>query len=247
MYSNNFRKEDSMLPKYKLVYEDIKSKINNNTYKTNEKIPDGSSLAEHYKCSKLTVTKALDLLVQQGMLIRRQGSGTYVKESLSSKTTVELNQISSYSKKFGKEHLKSTVIDFSIITPTKDIAEKLNITDEYIYRILRLRSVDNEPQILEETYMPIYVIPGLKEKHLEGSIYDYINNELNLKIQSAHISIEGDKANANDQRYLNLTESDFIMEIEKICYLENGKIFEYSITHHRYEFFKFNTVLVNNI
>ncbi|WP_264174546.1 UTRA domain-containing protein [Clostridium algoriphilum] len=76
--------------------------------------------------------------------------------------------------------------------------------------------------------MPIYVIPGLKEKHLEESVYDYINNELGFKIQSSHISIRGDKANSNDKKYLNLTDYDFIMEIEKIAFLENGKIFEYS-------------------
>ncbi|WP_338423164.1 GntR family transcriptional regulator [Clostridium beijerinckii] len=122
-----------MPPKYKVVYEDIKNKINNYIYKTNEKIPDGDSLAECYNCSKLTIAKALDLLVQEGMLIRRQGSGTYVKENLSNRTTIELDNISGYSKKFSTEHLKSTVIDFSIITPPKEIAEKLNITDEYIY------------------------------------------------------------------------------------------------------------------
>ena len=236
-----------MLPKYKVVYEDMKNKLKNHVYEPNEKIPDGGSLAENYGCSKLTVAKSLDLLVQEGMLIRRQGSGTYVKENFSSRTTIELEHVSGYSKKFGKEHLKSTVIEFSIITPTIEIAKRLNITDEFVYKILRLRSVDNVPQILEETYMPIYVIPGLKEKHLEGSIYDYINNELGFKIQSAHISIRGDKASFNDKKHLNLTDNDFIMEIEKIAFLENGKIFECSKTHHRYESFEFSTVLVNNI
>lgn len=236
-----------MLPKYKVVYEDMKDKLRNHVYKSNEKIPDGGSLAIDYGCSKLTIAKALDILVQEGMLIRRQGSGTYVKENFPSRTTVELEQFSGYSKKFGKKHLKSTVIEFSIITPTVEIAKKLNITDEFVYKILRLRSVDNIPQILEETYMPIYVIPGLKEKDLEGSIYDYINNKLGFKIQSAHISIRGDKSNSNDKKYLDLTDYDFIMEIEKVAFLENGKIFEYSKTHHRYESFEFSTVLVNNI
>lgn len=234
-----------MAPKYKVIYDNIKDKINKKIYKANERIPDGGTLAQEFNCSKLTVTKALDLLVQEGMLIRIQGSGTYVKENFSSRTTVELTKNSGYSKKFGKEHLKSSVVEFSIITPSAYVAEKLNINDEFVYKIIRLRSVDDVPQILEETYMPIYVIPGLKEKHLEDSIYDYINNELKYKIQSTHFSIKGDKANSFDQKYLNLSETDFIMEIEKIGFLENGKIFEYSKTHHRYENFEFNTVLVN--
>lgn len=236
-----------MLHKYNVVYEDIKNKLKNHVYESNEKLPDGGSLAENYSCSKLTITKALDLLVQEGMLIRIQGSGTYVKENLPSRTNIELEQFAGYSKKFGKERLTSTVIEFSIVTPTTEIAKRLNITDEFVYKILRLRSVDKIPEILEETYMPIYVIPGLKKKHLESSVYDYINNELHFRIQSAHVSIKGDKANANDKKYLNLTEKDnFIMEIEKVAFLDNGKIFEYSKTHHRYENFKFSTVLVNN-
>ncbi|PRR82084.1 GntR family transcriptional regulator [Clostridium vincentii] len=236
-----------MLPKYKVVYNDIKKKIQTQVYKTNEKIPDGNSLAQEFSYSKLTITKALDLLVQEGLLIRRQGSGTYVKENLSPIATIQLEHFCGYSKKFGKEHIKSTVIEFSVITPDKEIAENLNITDDFVYKIIRLRTIDNLPKVIEETYMPLYVIPGLKKKHIEDSIYDYITKELGHKIQSAHISIKGDKANIRDIQYLNLTENDFIMEVEKISFLENGKIFEYSKTHHCYEDFKFNTVIVNTI
>jgi len=235
-----------MPPKYKVVYKDIKNKINTQTYKLNEKIPDGNSLATEFSCSKLTITKALDLLVNEGLLIRLQGSGTYVKENFSSRTTVELEQFSGYSKTFGKEHIKSTIIEFSIILPDEEIARNLNITEEFVYKIIRLRTIDDIPQVIEETYMPIYVIPSLKERHLEDSIYDYITKELGHKIQSSHISIKGDKPNLIDRKYLNLRGSDFIMEIEKISFLENGKIFEYSKTHHCYENFKFSTVIVNN-
>jgi len=236
-----------MPPKYKVIYDEIKNKIHTKVYTSNEKIPDGNSLAEEFSCSKLTITKALDLLVQEGLLIRRQGSGTYVKESFAPRTTIELEHFSGYSKNFGKEHIKSSAIEFSIISPDKVISEKLNIVDEFVYRIIRLRIIDEIPQIIEETYMPIYVIPGLKEKHINDSIYDYITKELGYKIQSTHISINGQKPNERDKQYLNLTDSDFIMEIGKVSFLENGKIFEYSKTHHRYENFQYNTVLVNNM
>ena len=48
--------------KYITVYKDIKEKINNNTYKIDEKLPTGIELAEKYNCSKITVKKALDIL-----------------------------------------------------------------------------------------------------------------------------------------------------------------------------------------
>lgn len=47
----------SQLPKYMEIYTDIRDKINNNEYEINEKLPDGDTLADYYKCSKLTVKK----------------------------------------------------------------------------------------------------------------------------------------------------------------------------------------------
>lgn len=69
----------SGMAKYMEIYIDIRDKINQNKYEINEKLPDGDSLARVYDCSKLTVKKALDMLVQEGMVIRRRGAGTFVK------------------------------------------------------------------------------------------------------------------------------------------------------------------------
>ncbi len=66
--------------KYLGIYQKIKQQILDGEYKINEKIPSSSVLAEEFDVSALTIKKALDLLVRDGYIIRRRGSGTVVQD-----------------------------------------------------------------------------------------------------------------------------------------------------------------------
>ncbi|MGX7418628.1 GntR family transcriptional regulator [Carnobacterium gallinarum] len=237
----------SAVPKYRQIYIDIKEKINTGFYQLDEKIPDGDTLALDYDCSKLTVKKALDLLVKEGMMVRRRGSGTFIKGTSTNGGTIALGPTAGLVNTVGKQHISSKILQFSIEKPTDDVAKKLEIEDNgYIYKIVRLRSVNHKPYSIEHTYMPLSIIVGLEPKHLEDSIYNYIRDELGLKMQRAHVWIRGDHPSEEDNELLELPSSSFIMEIEKIAHLEDGRIFEYSFTRHRYEDFVFETVFVQN-
>lgn len=228
------------------IYTDIRDKINKNKYKINEKLPDGESLAYQYTCSKLTVKKALDILVQEGMIVRRRGAGTFVKGVSTNGGAIALGPTAGLVKTAGKQNITSKIILFSIEKPSSEIADKLGIDDEYIYKIIRVRHLSNKPYSIEHTYMPLSIIKGLEPKHLEDSIYNYIRDDLKLKMHSAHVWIRGDKASKEDCSLLEITEDSFMMEIEKVATLENGSVFEYSITRHLYENFVFETVFVQN-
>ncbi|EAE0559469.1 GntR family transcriptional regulator [Listeria monocytogenes] len=236
----------SGMAKYMEIYIDIRDKINQNKYEINEKLPDGDSLARVYDCSKLTVKKALDMLVQEGMVIRRRGAGTFVKSHSTNGGEFALGPMSGLVNTFGKDNIKSKVILFSIEKPSKEVAEKLEMQDDYIYRIIRMREVGHKAYSIEHTYMPLAIIPGLEPRHLEDSIYNYIRDDLKLKMQSAHVWVRGDKSNQEDSKLLDLEEPTFMMEIEKLAHLEGGRVFEYSITRHTYESFVFETVFVQN-
>lgn len=71
--------------KYKTIYDSIKDKILNKEYPANSKIPDEISLCKEYNCSRMTMKKALDLLVQEGLLYRKRGQGSFVMSSNNSK------------------------------------------------------------------------------------------------------------------------------------------------------------------
>lgn len=111
-----------------------------------------------------------------------------------------------------------------------------------VYEIRRVFYVDDEPYMIEHTFMRFsLIIDGTKEV-LDSSIYRYIQAKLGYTIMSSHKMIRVDKPNQWDREYLRNEESDPIIEVEQVVFLENGKPFEYSFSRHRHDKFVFTSV-----
>ena len=152
---------------------------------------------------------------------------------------------SGFSESYKGSKVTSKVIKFEVINPTEEIAAKLQITTEdFIYHIIRVRYSDDDPIVIEYTYMPINLIPGIKNEILMKSIYSYIENTLNLKIKSAHRTIRAILPNDIEQEYLKIDNNFPILEVEQVAFLDNGQPFEYSYSHHRSDKLEFRSVSI---
>ncbi|MBO0412565.1 GntR family transcriptional regulator [Enterococcus hulanensis] len=229
--------------RYTEIYQQIKQDIESGIYKINEKLPQGRLLAKKYQVSELTITKALNVLVREGYIVRRRGSGSFVKDFQNGKLTKFSPLTGSFSVYDGK--VESVIIGFSTEIPDEALAEKLGISQEIlVYKIIRMRKIEGIPSIIEYTWMPTNVITGLTMKELETSIYKYISDTLKLKVKSAHVNIAGIRPSLLEKSYLNLTDNDFLMSVEQVAYLDDGRIFEFSIANHIPSEFNFETVLI---
>ena len=235
------------MTKYEKIATYIKNQIMEGKYKANEKIPFEKDLCEQFDSSKMTVKKALDLLVMEGLIVKRRGSGTFVKDI--SQNQIEditiKNQFAGLTARAEGHEVKTILLDFKIITADKLVAESLKIEeDDFVYFIKRVRSVDGEAVVIEETYMPLYLFPAIKKSDVEKSIYDYIEDKANLKIQSSHSVVRARKSEELDWEYLKLKSDEPVIEVERIGYLDNGKVFEYSFSRHRYDKFEFKAIII---
>ena len=75
--------------KYEIIAIDIKEDMLKGVYKPNKRLPFEKGICEKYNVSKMTVKKALDLLVSEGLIVKRRGSGTFIKDI----TEKEINRI----------------------------------------------------------------------------------------------------------------------------------------------------------
>lgn len=234
------------LTKYMEVYSGIKNKIIEDDYAIGAILPTGDELAQVYSCSKLTVKKGLDLLVKEGLLMRRRGFGTVVLRKPVESSLV-LGPTAGLVNTVGEEHVTSKIHSFAIEFPSEKVANYLAIPkNEYIYHIIRSRYLDQEPYSVEEIFMPLRLIPGLEPKHIENSVYNYIEKELGLKMHTSHVWLKGDRRSQLDEMILGKIDDDFMMIVEKTVSLEDGAIFEYSITRHVSRNFIFEAVFVQN-
>ncbi|MCI6858956.1 MAG: GntR family transcriptional regulator, partial [Eubacterium sp.] len=214
--------------KYQIIAQDIAGKIESGIYPGGSQLPLETELCEEYGVSRITIKKATDQLVQLGLITKRRGSGSFVKEMPDIKESSEALgvtvQFTGFSRQFEGRNIATEVNEFMVIPATGEIAKKMMLTEEnLVYYICRTRFVDNVPYVVEYTYMPVDVIPGLNRKIVTGSIYSYILDTLQLKPQSAHRNIRALLASSQEKKFFRTTKAMPILEIEQVAYLDDGR------------------------
>lgn len=231
-----------MDPKYMQIYKTMKQRILDGIYKEdNQKLPNEVTLCQEFDCSRMTIKKALDLLVMDGLIYRKKGKGSFVLPpgALSSKINIQEDHIVGLTNS-SEKNVTSKILDFQLKFADETIANKLCIQkNDPVYDIHRLRLIDQKPYVLERTYMSTSLIPGLDMDVLNHSVYDYIEQTLNFKIAGFLRLTRADCSNPSDQKYLELKDTEPVLEVEQVAYLDNGTPFEYSFSRHRYDRFEF--------
>ncbi|HWO78068.1 MAG TPA: GntR family transcriptional regulator [Bacillus sp. (in: firmicutes)] len=233
------------MTKYEIISTEMRKRIRERRYPIDQPIPDEISLAKEFKCSRMTMKRALDILVMEGLLYRKRGHGTFIVQSAFSnnRVNVESNEVLGFSRLMQNKRVSSKIIKFDVQFPSAEVATHLAIDMKTpVYYIIRLRLVDDEPYVIEKTYMPARLIPGINDEVLHRSIYSYIVDQLGLTIAGSHRKIRACKPDALDQEHLQCQHDDPILEVEHVGFLNNGVPFEYSFSRHRYDKFEVTTI-----
>lgn len=224
--------------KYEIIANEIRNKIKNGEFKVNEKLPDDKTLSNIFGCSRMTMKQAMDILVSEGYIIKSRGLGTYVRPQY--EPSKENKILSNDPKTFGfsstfQNYDKKTVVkEFKVIESNEDVCNKLKLNKgEFVYYIERVRFINSKPIILEKIHLPINRIVGVTKEIIEGSLYKYIEETLNIKIYNADKIIRSKLAQKEDVEYLEMKDGEPIIEMEHVVYSQNSMPIEYTIVHYR--------------
>ena len=229
-----------MKSKYVKIYDDILNKIQNNIYKFGDSLPSESDLMKVYEASRDTVRKSLNMLVTNGYITKARGKLATVNDI--HKLKFPIAKITSFSELSHREHMESKTIleEFQVVKNNKSIMEKLNLTEEQeVWNILRTRQIDGERVILDQDYILRDIIHTLTEEICTDSIYKYIEEELNIEIGYAQKEITVQKVSELDREYLDIKDDEMIVVVKSYTYLTDGRLFQYTISKHRADRFKF--------
>lgn len=226
-----------MIPKYEAIAADIRRSIEDGAMKAGDKLPTVVELCEIYAVSKITVKRALEQLTEEGLITSRRGSGTYVKDSVglagSTYAPGKSDRASGFSSDHAGQKVESVVYDFSIVVPPADVAARLGLDpDDFTYHIERVRVADDVPIVIEYTYMPLDLIPGLKKSVLYDSIYSFVREKCGLKISSFHRTVRAVAATEEEAKRLDTEPGAPLLELNQIGYLDSGQAFEYSVSRN---------------
>ena len=234
--------------KYEEIARDIYNDIASGKYEPGSQLALEKEMCAQYGVSRITVKRAVDELVKQGLVVKRRGSGTFVKgvQEEDVENVGMVGQFGGFTNNFKNHKVTTDVKRFEIVHPDAETADKLKLTvDDFVYDIVRVRYVDDMPENVEYTQMPIDVIPGIKMDILEKSIYSYIEDVLKLQIQSAHRTVSADMPTEDEKQWLNIEGIMPVLQVSQVAFLSDGRPFEFSKSRHRSDISVFRAVSIH--
>ena len=214
-----------MTPKYIEVIHYIEEIINSKP--STSMIPSERSLSETLQISRMTVRKAVDILVASKKLYRVNHKGTFIQEQ-------KLYQVFNTLMGFTDEVIaaggkpSSIILKFNVIEADETIAQKLNILKtSSVYQVIRLRKMDHQPMMIQESYYPFDII-HLDHQIINNSIYRHIQQTLHLPMESSIQEIKAVLLSKEDAALLEMEAGSPTIYTESIGYLTNGRIFEFT-------------------
>ena len=231
------------MSKYETIYNAIIKQIEGGKLKEGDKIPSETELMAQFDASRGTVRKAVDLLQERGYVQKIHGKGVFVLR----KKNIEfrLGGIVSFREENERlnRNIVTKVVEMQKLSADKAVAKLLNVKRKTeIDLIKRVRNIDGENVILDVNYFVSDIIPDLTEETVQASVYQYIEQTLSLQISYAHRVIEAQPCTEEDQKYLDLNGTDYVIVVKNYTHLYDGRQFEYTESRHRLDRFYFSDV-----
>ncbi|MEG1166090.1 MAG: GntR family transcriptional regulator, partial [Oscillospiraceae bacterium] len=182
---------DSDIPLYSQLVSIVKRNITAGTLSPGGLLPSEAELCKTFNVSRSTVRQAIGSLESEGLVVRKQGRGTFVAEPKMRRKTENVYSFTSEISAMGLTP-SSTLIEFEVIEPTPDLIKMLELSSAEggVYRFTRIRNVEGEPLILETSFYPQYIYPKLSRELLQTHSFYSLLYEVGIAPASAVDSYE---------------------------------------------------------
>jgi GntR family transcriptional regulator len=154
------------LPKYYQLAEILRSQISAGDVKPGDQLPSEDALCRQHAVSRGTVREAVRLLVDEGVIRREHGRGTFVTEPPAKRTLFTLTSFDEDMRRQGRS--PATRLITATVTPASpEVAARLTLApDEPVFHIVRLRLADGQPVAHETRYLARSLCPELLTESL---------------------------------------------------------------------------------
>ncbi|WP_299726684.1 GntR family transcriptional regulator [uncultured Tateyamaria sp.] len=215
------------LPKYERAYRVILDRLRAGRYPVGGRMPTESELASHFDVSRVTIRKALDMLVQDGYVESKQGSG-YTVLTLSPASDTCLTSFTDAMLRAGREPT-SRFVSIDRFAPGAPETSTLppEMRGSEITRVVRLRMVDGEPTMLVMTYAPSALLheaspADFPETGPEQSILRILQARFHLEWSAACEDISPVLADADMAQTFRIDEGTPLLRQACSAYDDNG-------------------------
>jgi GntR family transcriptional regulator len=221
--------KSSPKPLYQQLDEIFRYAIYSREWEPNNAIPSELVLSRIYDVSRMTVRQVITQLVNEGLLRRVQGKGTFVSQPKIPAKSPAYMGIREQLERMGYK-MQTKLVSIDTITADARTAGMLDITEgDELYDLLRVRTVDGEPISLHTSLIPKSLSQGLEKEKIETQqLCTILAKKYFLKSALVHETLESVTANKRECELLEIPLGQPLLKLEDIHRTATGRIFEYT-------------------
>lgn len=224
----------SKVPLYQQLYEILRSKIDDGEFSPGDMLPPESELIDVYEVSRATVRQVLDMLVNEGLIYRQRGRGTFVTHPTLEQGLTRIRSFTEDMEQRGYE--PGTEVVFSGLVPAPDwIAEKLEVAPgDELAKLSRLRTADGGPMSYEDSYLVHASCPGI----LDGDYASYplrfaLDEKFGIRIIRARQTIRSVNADEEVAEKLGVAPGAAVFMVDRVGFSEDAYPVEFLRIYYR--------------
>jgi len=211
------------LTKFGIIKQFIVNKIESGYWPQHSRVPSENELAEQFNVSRMTSRRALQELTEQGILVRSQGSGTFVATFKSQSSLLEIRNIADEVQDRGHHYqAKQLVLTKGVVS--EEIAITLGCkTSDIVFYSEVLHLENGEPIQLEQRYVNTKLIPQYIDQNFNKiTPHEYLSSIAPLT-EATH-EIEAVLADADICNHLNIVNSQPCLQVKRRTWARQGVV-----------------------
>ena len=229
----------SPIPLYHQLADILMEGIRSGDYPSGTRIPSEPQLAKEYGIGRPTVRQAIDVLVRKRLLLRRRGSGTYVRMP---EQEIDLFSLAGTSSAF---HKKGIAVDVELLQKTKRIKVPADAENPFAggaaFFLSRLNRVDGMPVLLEEIYLHPVLFKGIENMDLKGrSLSQVVDSSFYMRPTGGRQTFRITNPDAAKRSAMELEEDSPVLEVHRFLNFKQAANAVFSILTCNTETFVFS-------
>lgn len=211
----------SPLPLYHQLAEDLFAQIRGGSYGAGSKLPSEHELAERYGVGRPTVRQATDVLIRRGVLTRKRGSGTYVRQV---PAQVDLFSLAGTLVSFDRGGIASSSKLLGTPVERRIADESHPLHERQCAYVRRLSEVDGAPVLLEEIDFDVRYFPGLVALPLQGrSLSEVVQQQYRMRPASADQSFRVTLIDRARASLLAVEPGAALLQVDRSLHFEHAE------------------------
>lgn len=210
-------------PLFQQIRDAVAQRIASGALQPGDKAPTELELCDEFGTTRMTVRRAIEVLVDEHLLIRQGRKGTFVAPH---RWEREMNRFHSLAEDLQRRGIQTVtkVLDIRVTEPPEEVAAQLQIAPtERVIHMYRLRLVGDEPLVLMEDYIPLRRCPGILEDDFTGSsLYQLLEEKHGFKVAAGRQTIYLQRLLRREAQLLGVKAGDAAMAMRALVYLEDG-------------------------